>query len=169
MKTIICCLALLLVAQAARAQAEDAQPPVKRNTIFVELGGPLTVLSVNYDRRLRSSSPVQLSVQGGISAFPNFIMLPATFNGFIGKGNHHFNVGAGMAYSAGRHEILRGEMVGYQSVDVIGRTGYRFQKPQGGFFLSVAYTPYIALYDSSVFHRKGEWTNWFGVGLGRTF
>ena len=169
MKTIICCLFLLLVIEAAWAQSEDLEPTVKRNTVFVELGGPLTVFSINYDRRLRSSTPVQLSVQGGLSAFPNFILLPATFNGFIGTGNHHFNVGVGMAYNAGKHLVGQGELVNHQSVNVIGRTGYRLQKPQGGFFLSVAYTPYIALYDRSVFQRKGEWTNWFGVGLGRTF
>ena len=74
-----------------------------------------------------------------------------------------------MAYNAGKHEVGQGELVDHQSVNVIGRTGYRLQKPQGGFYLSVAYTPYIALYDSSVFQREGEWINWFGVGLGRTF
>ena len=56
MKTIICCLFLLLATEAARAQSEDAQPTVKHNTVFVELGGPVAAYSINYDRRLRSSS-----------------------------------------------------------------------------------------------------------------
>ena len=175
MKTIICCLFLLLATEAARAQSESVEPTIKRNTIFVELGGPLAAYSINYDRRLRSSSFVQLSVQGGLSGYwwnGGGILLPATFNGFVGKGNHHFNVGIGMAYSNGNEELIRGgekRQIRFQSVDAIARIGYRLQKPQGGFFLSVAYTPFVPIHTGSFFRREGEWYHWAGIGLGRTF
>ena len=78
----------------------------------------------------------------------------------------------GIAYSNGNEEVIRwGEkrQIRFQTVDAIARIGYRLQKPQGGFFLSVAYTPFITIHTDSFIRREGEWYHWAGIGLGRTF
>ena len=176
MKTIICCLFLLLVIEAARAQSEDLEPTIKRNTVFVELGGSAVAYSINYDRRSAvfffCSTERARGIERLLVGTEVVFLLPATFNGFVGKGNHHFNVGIGMAYSNGNEELIRGgekRQIRFQTVDAIARIGYRLQKPQGGFFLSVAYTPFVPIHTDSFFRTEGEWYHWAGIGLGRTF
>ena len=123
MKTIICCLALLLTTEVAWAQSEDLEPTVKRNTIFVELGGPLAAYSINYDRRLRSFFLCSTERARRIER-PLVGRRRYSTTGYLQRicwqGNHHFNVGIGTAYSNGNEELIRGgekRQIRFQSVD----------------------------------------------------
>lgn len=62
--------------------------------------------------------------------------------------------------------------VNYSNLRAIGRLGYRFQKPEGGFFFRVAYTPNTFVWSAipgaerSLF--RGIW-HWFGISVGKSF
>jgi hypothetical protein len=180
-----------------------------RNTIYFEAFGQGLINSLNYDRIVTVASNFKTSLTVGISNWgymfdePHFkiraIGIPVSYNYLRGRKNHHFELGLGATYENIKVEyksILFNLFFDNGSndqfndnIDVVYfnlKAGYRYQKPEGGFFFRYTLTPIIPLYtkDSS---KTDDGTNnfnttysdfsssslkffpWMGVSFGYSF
>lgn len=100
-------------------------------------------------------------------------VIPLEFSAFWGKSNHHLEIGIGITSYLERSLDI--DLDTYEISDKVVfsaiiplRFGYRFQKPEGGFFFRVGYTPIIN------FPTRGgkEWyfePRFAGLSIGKSF
>jgi hypothetical protein len=134
MKSDIKYILLLLVFLSLTNVNLLAQPDssIAKNTIFAEGLGNGLIASVNYDR-LFFIKKQKMSWRAGFSYIPlkdESPMLIFSFElSFLFGTKHHFETGFGLSY------LYEGITIEPTAVLIIGRVaGYRFQKPNGGFF-----------------------------------
>lgn len=159
---------------AAPAAPAPSEAPTERsanNALYIELLGPGLLYSLNYDHAF---GPVaarvgieywSLSASGGSgSSSATFLSFPVTVS-YLGIGSlkHIFEVGAGaeITYFGGSASVLGASSSG-SAVTAWGTLilGYRYQPPDGGFFLRAGISPLIG---------SGFFLPWPYVGLGATF
>jgi hypothetical protein len=103
-----------------------------RNTIFIECLGNGFIGSINYDRVFFLKKQ-KMSWRAGFSFLPQKgnspkLLFPFEVSFLFGK-QHHFETGFGLSY------IYEGITIEPTAVGIFGGVaGYRFQKPDGGFF-----------------------------------
>lgn len=135
----------LLAAQPLLAQT-------KTNSIYLELGGPGGIYSLNYDIRFQNS------IEGwgariGVSYFAldgeSLFTIPVQINYLMGKDGNYFELGAGVTYGyrdddyphAGCSCVIPQDAfnhhVFYGSITI----GYRYQPPNGGFLFRIGLSP----------------------------
>lgn len=151
------------------AQTTTGQLPAPRkvHSLYGEVFGQALYYSINYDRLLFIERHFPATVSAGISVLPipsliTSVATPISFNGLIGKGSHHLELGIGLTPMYLRENNVK---VGYpveveegvyEQESYAGHSnnfflyltpkiGYRFQRPQGGFFGRVTFTPPIGL------------------------
>lgn len=169
-------LALFLLAQPVTAQSDKANitSGIARNTIYAEGMGNGQTYSINYDRLFLRKEKFALAGRVGIGVTPNrykelFYQLPVEICPLVGKGKHFFETGAGFTFIqmvknedlyVTRHPWVAG---------VLLRTGYRFQKPDGGIFFRAGFLViFPAAYSEGTYFTKHV-IPWGGVSLGYTF
>jgi hypothetical protein len=163
-------------AAAAPAPAAEAAPTERtaNNALYVELGGPGLIYSLNYDRAI---GPIGARIgieywslsasAGGSSSSVTWLNFPISVS-YLGIGSlkHMFEVGAGVDisyFSAGASILGASGGSGSASAVTAWGTiilGYRYQPPDGGFFLRAGIDPLIG---------SGFFLPWPYVGLGATF
>lgn len=152
-----------------------------KNIVYLDLGGNAGQYAFTYGRVFHQKGKLKLSASAGFSmwyqgSISNTRWLPAIpveLTAFYGKSKHHLELGAGVTSYLGNSIYFDEET--FESVDkvVFGaiipvRIGYRYQKPEGGFFFRVGYTPF---FDVPV--REGK--SWFfypyhaGLSFGKSF
>jgi hypothetical protein len=147
----------LLIASIASAQS--------RNVAYFELGGNGIVPTVNYERQLTerlfgrvglgvlfsSESDGDEDVTFVVPLMVNYLSHPA--------GNHHLELGGGLAFVAGDAQDWYDSDDDEQISNVVGTAtlGYRFQKPVRGFVFKAGVTP---VFDDS------DVLPWVGVSFG---
>jgi hypothetical protein len=161
--------------QPASSNSDDFDRSAK-NVVFLEGLGPALLYSINYERDI-SDFAVRLgfeylSISSAASAGSTSTSSTATFIGvpltlsYLGIGNHKhiFELGAGgtFLYVGGAINTL-GNSTSSSAAGAIGTVllGYRFQPPDGGFFLKVGIAP--------LFTSFGAFLPWPYLGLGATF
>ena len=169
---------LLLAATASFAQAPPE--PVRRNTFFLELGGNSMFYSLNYDRILLNRDAWKLSGRVGVLYLPplgernrQIVGGPVEISYLRGRGRHFLELGLGgsVVYDTYR---LTSSRIRDMAVMAVARIGYRHQKPEGGFFYKVGFTPMLgALYNVQNPERGRQLGEPFayplvGLGLGYT-
>lgn len=162
-------------AAAPAAPAAEAAPTERtaNNVIYIEGLGPGLLYSLNYERVFQPVS-VRLGVDyfsisatnaDGSSASATFLAIPITIS-YLGLGSlkHMFEIGAGgsILYFGGAVNTL-GNTTHGSAVSGLGTIilGYRYQPPDGGFFLKAGLSPLIT--------GSGSFLPWPYVGLGATF
>jgi hypothetical protein len=189
--TVFCFIFSFGFAQAQEVSEDTLQ--TARNSLFVELGGSTYLYSINYDRIFYSSKWLSSSARVGV--FYNWMGrgsfgVPVEVNGLIGKGKHFLEIGVGGSYTYGVEGVEwrtpntfgKEGIERFSAVFATGRLGYRFQKPEGGFFFRAAYTPTARLFTDNPYygtpidsyHEERDagftgFTNWFGISVGRSF
>jgi len=102
---LLSCLGL----QQLSAQEEEKEPPSKpasgnASQIYVELGGPGVIYSINYDGRL-SKKDKGIGVRIGFGAASaegsSYFALPVGLNYLAGGGGNYFEFGAGATFVSG--------------------------------------------------------------------
>lgn len=174
------CMIVSLAQEVRPTQSESA-----KHTIFLELGGNGIAYSLNYDRLLSSGKWFSTSARAGV--FANWwnggaLGFPLEINGLLGKQKHFLEIGAGAMYSYGIEGVKwltpndqgKEGYENYSAIHVSGRIGYRFQKPEGGFFFKAAYTPMAKVYTDNPYLAEDErgytgFWGWFGIGIGLSF
>lgn len=145
-------------------------PDFKPNTISIELLGEGGIYSFNFDHLMNNQKKVFNSYTVGTCLFfvpnlygTNFIFTPHfSYNFITGHKNNHFQFGAGISSffcnrsNAESHYSFMDDNGTKIYTDFFGRQflysqfisaniGYRYQKPEGGFFYKIAFTPSICL------------------------
>jgi hypothetical protein len=174
-------LVFLTLSQFTFAQTEPEAFTAK-NTIYLELGGSSGIYAVNYSKIFHQKGKLKLNASAGFSMLPSEkinsknIWLPAIpleVAALYGKSNHHLEMGFGFTSYLDKTTAINSETFELSDKVVFGaiipvRIGYRYQKPEGGFFFRIGYTPFF-----NVPVREGKsWSfdpYWAGVSFGKSF
>ena len=160
---------LAICAKVSYAQTTNAKSDSTLNkrvqSVYVELGGPGILLSINYDGRF-GNNRTGFGYRSGLGFIPGsngqIITIPAQLNYLLGGGGHYLEIGAGATlilingngstdlFSKNSSTALFGTMV----------FGYRYQPVKGGLTIRAGYTP---IFDSDQLYA------FFGISVGRTF
>ena len=166
----------------------EAEVFTAKNTVFVEVGGNAGWYAASYGRIFHQKGMLKLSGSAGFSMWRHnrseqpyntskaiywLPTLPLEISAFLGKSKHHLEIGTGitpyLSVTVRRGpDILRSSDKVYLGAYIPLRLGYRYQKPEGGFFFRVAYTPFYR------FPINSEGSNNFspifaGISLGKSF
>jgi len=153
-----------------------------KNAVYLELGGSSGRYAVNYSKIFHQKGKLKLNASAGFSMWRNKIkdfktiwlpVIPLEVTALYGKSNHHLELGFGFTSYLSRTLDINSETFEFSDKVVFGayiplRIGYRYQKPEGGFFFRVGYTPII---DVPVRAGKSWSFNpyWAGVSFGKSF
>lgn len=182
-------LALLLICFFNLGHAQEISEKTKLtslNSLYVELGGNGLAYSLNYDRILKHGEWFRTSARAGLSVLwwnGGSVAFPVEFNLLTGKKNHFLEVGVGAMYSYGLEwTAYRSDptdpngdydtYTNYSGLNASGRVGYRYQKPEGGFFFRAAYTPTTTFWSGNPDVKRSPlngWWRWAGISVGRSF
>ncbi len=122
--------------------------------LFVELGGPGLVLSLNYELRPTEN----LGFRAGFGFALLGYTVPIMINLFLFPEPHRLELGLGIA--SGEFASLFGGPP--QSVLLfVGHFGYRYQPMASGLLFRIGFTPIIT--------EDGEFFPWAGISLGYAF
>ena len=161
---------------------EDDSLFIRRNSLDIELlGSNASLLTIHYARLIKKIKLSGLTMSLGFSYLPSFnsqfnpiISVPVSIN-LINRVNkkNHLEFGLGVAYSSG----LIQEKLAYtdhgkslEALFLTSRVGYRFQKPNGKFFFSAAFTPIVKMVTFSRIQAQSDFFLPFcGIGLGYLF
>ena len=156
---------------------------IAKNTVLIEIfGSSGSSLSLQYDRILKQNSNSFYNFNCGVGYFPrpekdanpNY-GITISFNRTSGIMKNHLEIGVGFTYSKGLIQERDTPYVSkssFQSLEAIYstiRVGYKYQKPAGGLFFRIGFTPMIKIYKLS--ERKISGENFIpsvGIGLGFT-
>lgn len=135
------------------------------NALFLELGGPAVLYSVNYDRRLGDFFSLRvgasyLGINAG-STRATAVLVPITFHVLVGgRSWSHFEIGAGAMPAFGSVTTSSKSGASAAGVAGVGVVGYRLQPPDGGFFFRANLNVLVA---------DGMALPWPGLSFGATF
>ena len=158
---------LLCFCFSATAQIERV---VKKNIIFIELGGAAGYGSINYELLVKKIKKMKLSARVGLSSyklkdfqneFNPDIIVPISINTYYGY-NHHIEFCLGQVFTS----IIYSDNVNYEptrrnNFSTNLSIGYRFQKEMPGTICKIAYSPII--------QNNSVLTHWFSVAIGQFF
>ncbi len=141
MKRMIICFALSLIVITAFSQ-EEKRLKVKgekfaNNAFYFDIMGSALPVAFSYDHIWTKFGflNISTSIGGGYLPFNNFPTANGTaeLNFLFGKGRNMFeySIGLSYAYLNLNTDLITGE---YHLVNNTVRLGYRYQKPEGGFF-----------------------------------
>ncbi|RAI91521.1 hypothetical protein [Algoriphagus yeomjeoni] len=189
MKRLILGLLLLLSTQVVHAQ--EVEPKLATQAIYMELGGPGLPYSFNYDFRFDKTKIDSWGMRVGFGGYAvdgdSFFSLPVMVNKLYGKGNHFFEMGFGATFLAFNNQNYYYESCYYDgngnyvcdsysesgytsfildidnSPSIMGvmNFGYRRVPTDGGFMWKINLNP--------IFNTNGFWPLFAGVGLGYAF
>jgi len=156
-----------------------------RNTIFVGLGGNSGRYAINFSRIVYQKQKFKLNVGAGFSMWSDkmdfepinntkwFPVMPLEVSGFWGKSKHHLEIGTGITSFLSRS--LDFDQESLETIEKVVfdafipfRIGYRYQKPQGGFFFRVGYTPFFSP-PSGQIKKWGFEPRYAGLSIGKSF
>lgn len=178
----LCCVITQVSAQ------EKAEVFTAKNVVYAELLGNAGLYAVNYGRIFYQKERLKLMGGLGFSMiplkgfepfYPNFWspVIPVEFSAFWGKSRHHLELGIGSYVFQNRKYWFDPEFpptnlreIVHWDTSVTMRIGYRYQKPEGGFFFRAGYTPRV---DFTSFEFAPEPVQFVpfnvGLSLGKSF
>ncbi|RZS96412.1 hypothetical protein [Cecembia calidifontis] len=170
------------------AAQEEAEVFTAKNVVYAELLGNAGLYAVNYGRIFYQKDKLKLMGGLGFSMiplkgfepfYPNFWspVIPVEFSAFWGKSRHHLELGIGSYVFQNRKYWFDPEFpptyireIVHWDTSVTMRIGYRYQKPEGGFFFRAGYTPRV---DFTSFEFAQETVQFVpfsvGISFGKSF
>ncbi len=163
---------------------EGTQSVFQKNTVYLEVLGNAPLYSINFDRILSKQNKRATAGRVGLMVYPasDYFLLsfPLEMNILFGQGKGYFELGSG--FTPFYHRWLsrsftnaNGNIVDFSSRDawfggVSLRVGYRRQKPEGGFFYRLGFTPMLFFsVDENVEVEENGILPWGGLSIGYTF
>lgn len=135
--------------------AQSTEKAFSGAVAYLEVGGAGGVYSVNIENPFFDFGRWRGNVRLGYGQMhyrhPNnvFRTIPLGIHMFKHSGNHHAEIGAALSYIAGYHysEIFAnsGSKMQSRGIFFVPMVGYRFQRPHGGLFFRVQYSPLIKI------------------------
>ncbi len=162
--------------------------PMARNTVYLEVFGQGLFNSLSYDRILFPEFRVKHSATIGLTFIPpisymQVVAVPVSYNFIFGQRNHHLELGLGFTPMIFKeigiqssfyvedqqgNQVLKNEK--FDNVNLFfyltPKIGYRFQKPEGGFFFRATLTPPVAginiwNYSSTSSYQRAPYNEFF--------
>lgn len=172
----------------AQAEAETkGEIFTAKNSIHAEFAGNSGGYALNYGRIISQKNRMKLAVSAGVSMFYHRLderigsdfwvpVFPAEITAFWGKSKHHMELGVGFYTLRNRTYIFDEdfpknirEQIHWDQF-IIGRIGYRYQKPAGGFFFRAGYTPMVEFNHSDTVYKGTSFVPFgLGISLGMSF
>ena len=127
---------------------------IKKNSLYLELGGSGALYSVNYDRIMKKMKKSMTSFSIGCTYWGKIdysdgrtdIGIPVSYNYLIGKKNNHLELGLGLTLLYFKifdnYLNVKEEQKGISPIFSL-KFGYRYQKPTGGIFYRATFTPIL--------------------------
>lgn len=136
-----------------------AQEKIRSTTLFLEGGGPAGFYSMNLDQIVFDREYIKAAARIGYS-YSSGSLLPLGFSLLTGKEGNYFELGVGYSLYWPQTETVD------TSNFFSARIGYRYQNPEGGFFMNLG-PMYL---NGGTLGNSPPLSNriWFGVGLGYT-
>ncbi|SDC87018.1 hypothetical protein SAMN04488104_100828 [Algoriphagus faecimaris] len=158
-----------------------------KNVVYAEFAGNSGGYALNYGHTLYQKDRLKLQVSAGFSMlyrkgseriFNQYWVpvIPLELSAFIGRSDHHLELGAG--FFALRNRTYSFDETYPNNVreqihwdqNILARLGYRYQKPEGGFFFRISYTPTVAFSNSDAAENQVSFVPFgMGVSLGLSF
>ena len=180
MKKAFVILTLILGQSILHGQVDTSLTKFKRNTIYLEAFGQGIINSLSFDRLYHIDRKVKTSICGGLMLDPSNLRwgIPISYNWLFGKKKSHLELGVGLTYWTEKWGGSSSDRDTY--IYFTPKIGYRFQRPNGGLFFRIAFTPPIGLIHSAKWDNKIWYYNfenpidglifpWGGISLGYTF
>ena len=161
MKKYLFILIVLIRPLTSNSQDIDTSKIFHRNTIYLEALGQGLYNSVSFDRLYKIDHKVKTSISAGLTIIPSsglfVVATPISYNYLIGQNKHHLELGLGFtpmfirsgnitaSYSDGNSNNVT--FTGSQNMFFsffTPKISYRYQRPEGGFFFRLTFTPPIA-------------------------
>lgn len=158
---------------------EEAEVFTAMNSIYAEGGGNGFLYSINYGRIFNQKGAFKFSGSAGFSYVKQVTtthwtpIIPIEASLLWGKTSHHLELGTGTSLLTAQSISLDTETntlqekVSFNSL-IFFRLGYRYQKPEGGFFFRIGYTPGFNL-NLDVSPPPVFFPLWGGISLGKSF
>lgn len=159
----------------------EAEKFTAKQAVYLEVGGNSGRYAFNYGRIFHQKGKLKLNASAGFSMFHHRLnakttwlpVVPLEISAFYGKSNHHLELGMGVTSYLTRSLAFDSET--FETIDKVVfdaaiplRIGYRFQKPEGGFFFRAGYTPIINFPTGG----RQEWSfepRFAGLSIGKSF
>lgn len=140
-------LLLFLLLFLARAIYLQAQPSsLARKSIYAEGASHGAYYSINYDRVFSQGEQFIKTYRAGFSLLNNAIAFPLGLNFFSGRDNDHVEFGLTLVpYIENYQKLFSAGNLSDKKFYIIPGAGYRFQKPEGGFFFKLIAAPILFL------------------------
>lgn len=190
MKNFIFILLFLLSGQIILAQETDPKLPTQ--SVFVELGGPGLPYSFNYDFRFDKTNMNSWGMRVGFGGYAvnkdSFFSLPVMVNKLYGKRNNYFEMGLGATFLAFHDEYYYESCYYDQNGNYICNSGGSQSYSGTNFILDIDGSPSIMgvmnfgyrriptdggfmwkINLNPIFNNNGFWPLFAGIGLGYSF
>lgn len=149
-------LVFITFSQSTFAQTKSKTFTAK-NAVYLEAGGSSGRYAINYSKIVHQKGKLKLNASAGFSMWRDQLndfktiwlpVIPLEVSALYGKSNHHLELGLGFTSYLGRTLDINSETFEFSEKVVYDafiplRVGYRYQKPEGGFFFRFGYTPII--------------------------
>jgi hypothetical protein len=166
---------LTLIICHGRAQ-DIALPTFSGPAFFIELYGAGGGITANIEHKFADFRRSMVTARLGYgkhkyhgTANHMFTGIPITCSFVSGKRNHHRELGAGFLFAEGNQDEAGFNVVN-KSIFVVPFIGYRYQRPSGGLFFKIQYTPLIKVkeYADSNRYRSqiGQFIHTAGISVG---
>ncbi len=157
LKLILLSVLIVILALPSETFAQnEPQTFTAKNAVYLDLGGNAGQYAFTYGRLIHQKGVLKVMGSVGFSLWADRVEGSTVFNpavplevsGLIGGGNHHFELGLGVTPHLATSLDFDTETSELEDKVVFGsliplRIGYRYQKPEGGFFFRVGYTPFF--------------------------
>ena len=161
MKKLLLTTSLIVLTCVVFGQDEKPEKTsMRKNTVYLELGGNALYYSVNYDRIFSITKIAHVSLRTGFFMSPefgsghNYYVVPLEVNALLGKENNFFELGFGQSLLI-ENSSYSNEFDAYTTL----RLGYRHMS-ESGLMVRAGIVPILKEYDSLI---------WIGLGVGYAF
>ncbi len=163
-------LTLLFTLCGHLALAQDKPFPFQaRNAIYLELGGPNQLYSLNYDRIIGASTKQQWLFGyrvGGSIAGKSLVKSRVIGELYTMLGKHKSHLELGISSSVGRNVYDNAPYGGSVNVFVSPVVAYRLQEPRGPSCFRVSLSPFVGINNQGSSRSTGIL---IGLSFGRSF
>lgn len=163
-------LILLFAIYGHLTLAQDKPFPFQaRNAIYLELGGPNQLYSLNYDRIIVTSTKQHWLFGyriGGSLAGENLVKSRVISELYTLLGQHKSHLELGISSSVGRNVYDNAPYGGFVNVFLSPVVAYRLQEPKGPSCFRVSLSPFVELNNQSSSRYTGVF---IGLSFGRSF
>ncbi len=180
-KSAIGALVLMLAISYNTSAQTEPETFTAKNAVYLDLGGNSGQYALTYGRIIHQKGALKVVGSVGFALWADRVdgstvfvpAVPLEVSGLLGKGNHHLELGLGLTPHLARSLDFNSETLELEDKLVLNtliplRIGYRYQKPEGGFFFRVGYTPFFKVFAGG----REDWVFtpiFAGVSFGKSF